>query len=201
MPFSVPPLPYDYNALEPYIDEPTMHLHYDKHHAAYVAKLNSALEGTPWAEKNIKDVLKSLDELPEDIRTAVRNNGGGHYNHSLFWAMMKPNGEGKPKGSLADAINTDFGSFEAFQKKFTDEAVGRFGSGWAWLVTKDGKLSVMSTPNQDNPIMDDPDCRVLLGLDVWEHAYYLRYMNKRPDYIAAWWKVVNWGYISERFGG
>ena len=200
MPFSVPELPYEYNALEPYIDEETMHLHHDKHHAAYVKNLNTALEGTDWAGRPVEEVLKSLNTLPGNKQMAVRNNGGGHYNHSLFWQMMAPGGSG-PAGALLDAINTDFGSFDAFKTEFSDAATKRFGSGWAWLDKKDGKLSIVSTGNQDNPIMDDPDCQPLLGIDVWEHAYYLKYQNRRPEYIEAWWNVVNWPFVEELFVG
>lgn len=200
MPFSVPELPYEYNALEPHIDEQTMHLHHDKHHAAYVKNLNDAVEGTEWAEKPIEELLTSLAQLPADKQTAVRNNGGGHYNHTLFWQMMKPGGGGRPTGAIMDAITNDFGSFEAFSEQFAQAATKRFGSGWAWLIKKEGKLSVISTPNQDNPIMDDPTCKPLLGLDVWEHAYYLKYQNRRPEYIENWWNVVNWDFVAELFG-
>jgi Fe-Mn family superoxide dismutase len=200
MSFSVPELPYEYNALEPVLDEETMHLHHDKHHAAYVNNLNTALEGTEWAEKPIEEVILSLNSIPEEKRMAVRNNGGGHLNHSWFWQMMRsPMANNRPSGTLADAIDSDFGSFEAFAEKFTEAATKRFGSGWAWLVKKDGKLSVTSTPNQDNPLMEDAHCVPLLGIDVWEHAYYLHYQNRRPDYIKAWWEVVNWDVVSERF--
>jgi Fe-Mn family superoxide dismutase len=200
MAFSVPELPYEYNALEPVIDEETMHLHHDKHHAAYVKNLNAAVEGTEWADKPIEEVVASLDQLPDDKKMAVRNNGGGHYNHTLFWQMMKPGDKTEPTGPLRDAINTDFGSYENFQQQFTEAATKRFGSGWAWLIKTDGKLSIASTPNQDNPIMDNPNSKPLLGLDVWEHAYYLNYQNRRPDYIAEWWKVVNWEFVAELFG-
>jgi Fe-Mn family superoxide dismutase len=203
MPFSVPELPYEYNALEPCIGEETMHLHHDKHHAAYVKNLNAAVEGTDWADTSIEELITSLDQLPADKQTAVRNNGGGHYNHSLFWQMMRgPQHEGVenlPTGPLADAINSDFGSLESFKQQFSDAAVKRFGSGWAWLIQTNGKLSIVSTPNQDNPRMDDPDVEPLLGLDVWEHAYYLNYQNRRPEYIEAWWKVVNWDYAADKF--
>jgi Superoxide dismutase len=199
MAHELPPLPYDYNALEPHIDEQTMRIHHDKHHAAYVNNLNAALEGHPdLAQKSIEELLQNLDSVPENIRTAVRNNGGGHYNHTLFWEIMKPGGAKEPSGELAAAINEAFGSFEAFKEAFSKAAATRFGSGWAWLVvTKDGKLAVTSTPNQDTPVMDgDPP---ILGLDVWEHAYYLKYQNRRPDYIAAWWNVVNWDEVAARY--
>lgn len=198
MSFTVPELPYEYTALEPHIDEKTMRLHHDKHHAAYVQKLNTALEDTEWLDKDIKEVLTSLESLPADKRTAVRNNGGGHYNHSLFWKMMAPGGT-ELTGALKEQIESDFGSVESFKEEFTTAATNQFGSGWAWLVAKDGKLGVTSTPNQDNPIMEDPKCTVLLGLDVWEHAYYLKYQNLRPDYIKAWWNVVNWDFVAECF--
>jgi len=199
MAHELPPLPYDYNALEPHIDEQTMRIHHDKHHAAYVNNLNAALEGHPeLAAKSIEELLQNLDSVPENIRTAVRNNGGGHYNHTLFWEIMKPGGAKEPSGELAAAINEAFGSFEAFKEAFSKAAATRFGSGWAWLVvTKDGKLAVTSTPNQDTPIMDGDT--PILGLDVWEHAYYLKYQNRRPDYIAAWWNVVNWDEVAARY--
>ena len=200
MPFSVPELPYEYNALVPFIDEETMHLHHDKHHAAYVKNLNTALAGTEWAEAPIEEVLKSLSLLPGDKQMAVRNNGGGHFNHTLFWQMMAPSGN-SPAGALLDAINTDFGSFDSFKAQFTDAATKRFGSGWAWLIKKEGKLSIVSTSNQDNPIMEDSDCQPILGIDVWEHAYYLKYQNRRPEYIEAWWNVVNWPFAEELFVG
>jgi Fe-Mn family superoxide dismutase len=199
MAFSVPELPYEYNALEPIIDEGTMHLHHDKHHAAYVKNLNAALESTEWADKSIEEVVTSLEQLPDDKKMAVRNNGGGHYNHSLFWQMMRPGDETKPNGPLMDAITTDFGSYENFQQQFTEAATKRFGSGWAWLVKNEGKLTIVSTPNQDNPIMDDPKSKPLLGIDVWEHAYYLNYQNRRPDYIANWLKIANWEFVAELF--
>ena len=197
MAFSVPELPYEYNALEPHIDEQTMRLHHDKHHAAYVQKLNTALEDTEWLEKDIEEVLTSLDQLPADKQKTVRNNGGGHYNHSLFWQMMAKDGSEIPE-SLKQKIESDFGSVDAFKEEFATAAANQFGSGWAWLVAKDGKLSVVSTPNQDNPIMDDPNCTALLGIDVWEHAYYLKYQNLRPDYVKAWWNVVNWEFVASR---
>jgi Fe-Mn family superoxide dismutase len=198
MAHQLPPLPYAYNALEPHIDELTMQIHHDRHHATYVNNLNAALEGHPeLQEKSLEELLKNLDSVPESIRTAVRNNGGGHANHTLFWEIMSPNGGGQPTGALADAINSTFGSFENFKEQFTKAAVGRFGSGWAWLVVDNGKLAITSTPNQDNPIMEGKT--PILGLDVWEHAYYLKYQNKRPDYIAAWWNVVNWAEVNKRF--
>lgn len=197
MSFTVPELPYAYNALEPHIDEATMRLHHDKHHAAYVQKLNTALEDTEWLDKDIVEVLTSLDKLPADKQIAVRNNGGGHYNHSLFWQMMAPKGTEMP-AELKEHIEKDFGSVDAFKEEFATAAANQFGSGWAWLVSKDDKLSVVSTPNQDNPIMDDPQCKVVLGIDVWEHAYYLKYQNLRPDYIKAFWNVVNWEFVADR---
>ena len=197
MAYEVPPLPYDYNALEPHIDEQTMKLHHDKHHQAYVDKANGALEGTEHADKPIEDVVQTLDALPEDKRGVVRNNGGGHLNHSLFWESMSPDGGGEPSGDLADAINDAFGSFDAFKEEFEQAGVGRFGSGWAWLVLDGGSLAVTSTPNQDNPLMEGKT--PLLGNDVWEHAYYLTYQNRRPDYLKAWWNVVDWGKVEERF--
>lgn len=197
MSFTVPELPYAYNALESTIDEATMRLHHDKHHAAYVQKLNTALEDTEWLDKDIEEVLTSLEKLPADKQKAVRNNGGGHYNHGLFWQMMAPGGKAMPS-ELEEHIKQDFGSVESFKEEFTTAATNQFGSGWAWLVSKDDKLTVTSTPNQDNPIMEDPNCKVVLGLDVWEHAYYLKYQNKRPDYISAFWDVVNWEFVADR---
>ncbi len=199
MAHQLPPLPYPYNALEPHIDEQTMRIHHDKHHDTYVTKLNQALEGHPELQsKSIEDLLRGIDSVPESIRTAVRNNGGGHANHSLFWEIMSPNGGGAPSGALADAINSAFGSFEKFKEEFTQAAANRFGSGWAWLVVdKDGKLAVTSTPNQDSPLMEGKT--PILGLDVWEHAYYLKYQNRRPEYIAAWWNVVNWDAVAKRY--
>jgi Fe-Mn family superoxide dismutase len=199
MAFAVPPLPYDYAALEPTIDEQSMRLHHDKHHQAYVDKANGALEGTEWAAKDVEEVLRNLDRLPEDKQTVVRNNAGGHYNHSLFWELMSPDGGGEPEGALADAIAEAFGDLDAFKQQFADAGVNRFGSGWAWLVRDGSSLRVTSTPNQDAPIMEGLE--PVLGLDVWEHAYYLKYQNKRPDYIAAWWNVVNWAEAGRRFGG
>ena len=197
MPYEVPPLPYDYDALEPHIDEQTMRLHHDKHHQAYVDNANKALAGTEWENRPVENVLANLEILPEDIKTAVRNNAGGHANHSLFWEIMSPDGGGEPSGSLGEAIATTFGSVDELKKDLIDTGVKRFGSGWSWLVYDGTALSVYSTANQDSPISnsDVP----LLGIDVWEHAYYLKYQNKRPDYIDAFWNVVNWDYVAERF--
>ena len=197
MAYSVPDLPYDYDALEPHIDEQTMRVHHDKHHQAYVDKANAALEGTEWADKPVEEVLASLDSIPEGKRAAVRNNAGGHYNHSLFWEWMSPDGGGEPEGELRSAIDSAFGSFEALQGQLKDAGVKRFGSGWAWLVHDGSGLAVVSTPNQDSPISDGKT--PLLGVDVWEHAYYLKYQNRRPDYIGAWWNVVNWAKVAEGF--
>ncbi len=201
MPYELPPLPYDYNALEPHIDEQTMRIHHDKHHAAYINNVNKALEGqTELASLSVEQLLASLDKVPENIRTVVNNNGGGHANHTLFWQLMSPQGGGEPTGALAQAINSTFGSFAAFKEQFSAAAIGRFGSGWAWLVVDSaGKLSIMSTPNQDSPISQG--LKPILGLDVWEHAYYLKYQNRRPDYIAAWWNVVNWSKVAELYAG
>lgn len=197
MPHQVPDLPYPFDALEPHIDAQTMEIHHDRHHAGYVKKLNDALEGhDALADKSVEDLLRNIQSVPESIRTAVRNNGGGHANHSLFWPSMSPDGGGQPQGDLASAIQSTFGSFDDFKSKFSDAAGGRFGSGWAWLVVADGKLEVTSTPNQDSPLMEGKT--PILGLDVWEHAYYLKYQNKRPDYISAWWNVVNWPVVAER---
>ena len=193
MAYKVPPLPYDYNALEPHIDEATMRLHHDKHHQAYVDKVNAALEGTEWADKPIEEVLQNLGKLG-DKETAVRNNGGGHYNHSLFWEWMGPDGGGEPDGDLASAIDSAFGSFSKFQEDLKNAGVNQFGSGWAWLIHDGSGLAVVSTPNQNNPISDGST--PLLGVDVWEHAYYLKYQNRRPDYIDAWWNVVNWPKVA-----
>lgn len=197
-PFTLPPLPYAYDALEPHIDAETMRIHHDKHHAAYVANANKALAGHPdLAKMTVWDLVAHLDEVPENIRTTLRNNAGGHANHTLFWEMMKPGGGGKPTGELAKAITETFGSFEEFQKKFTAAALTVFGSGWAWLsLTPDGELIIETTPNQDSPIMHGG--KPLLGLDVWEHAYYLRNQNRRGDYITAWWNVVNWDDVAKR---
>jgi superoxide dismutase, Fe-Mn family len=197
MPFEVPPLPYDYGALEPHIDEQTMRVHHDKHHQAYVDNANKALEGTDWADRPVEEVLRSLDSLPEDVRGAVRNNAGGHANHSFFWEIMSPAGGGEPDGELATAIGSAFGSLDALKEQVNDSGVKRFGSGWTWLVVDDGSLSVTSTPNQDTPLSEG--MTPILGIDVWEHAYYLKYQNRRPDYLAAWWNVVNWPEVARRF--
>lgn len=199
MAHTLPPLPYDKAALEPHIDAQTMEIHHGRHHNAYVTNLNNAIAGNAELEAlSIEDLNKNINSVPEGIRTAVRNNGGGHWNHTFFWNIMGPNAGGAPKGELAAAIDAAFGSFDAFKEAFAKAGVGRFGSGWAWLVKKDGKLAITSTPNQDNPLMDGSGTP-LLGIDVWEHAYYLKYQNKRPDYIAAWWNVVNWDAVAERF--
>ncbi|NCN40049.1 superoxide dismutase [bacterium] len=198
MPFELPKLPYEYTALEPHIDAQTMEIHYSKHHNAYVSKLNEALSGSEWTGKSIEELMGMMSKLP----ASIRNNGGGHYNHSLFWSVMSPKGGGKPSGDLAQAIDTAFGSFDAFKETFGTAAATRFGSGWAWLIVNgSGKLEVTSSPNQDNPLMDIADVKgtPVLGLDVWEHAYYLKYQNKRPDYVGAWWNVVNWDEVSKRF--
>jgi superoxide dismutase, Fe-Mn family len=197
MPYEVPPLPYDYAALEPHIDEATMKVHHDKHHQAYVDKANAALEGTEFADKSIEEVIENLSQLPDDKRGPVRNNGGGHLNHTLFWESMSPDGGGEPDGELADAINEAFGSFDDFKDKLKDAGVGQFGSGWAWLVYDGSGLAVVSTPNQDSPLTDGK--APLVGVDVWEHAYYLKYQNKRPDYIDAWWNTVDWSKVAERY--
>jgi Fe-Mn family superoxide dismutase len=197
MAYEVPPLPYDYAALEPTIDEQTMRLHHDKHHQAYVDKANGALEGTEWADKPIAEVIANLDALPDDKRGVVRNNGGGHLNHSLFWEAMSPDGGGEPSGALGDAINDAFGSFDAFKEQFEAAGVNQFGSGWAWLVLDGGALKVTSSANQDNPITGG--ATPLVGNDVWEHAYYLKYNNRRPEYLKAWWNVVNWDTVAERY--
>ncbi|HXH07954.1 MAG TPA: superoxide dismutase [Vicinamibacterales bacterium] len=198
MAHELPPLPYPYNALEPHIDELTMQIHHQKHHGTYVSNLNAALEKYPdLQKKSIDDLLRSINSVPEEIRTAVRNNGGGHANHTMFWQIMGPNAGGEPTGAIGDAIRAAFGSFAAFKDQFTKAALGRFGSGWAWLVESGGRLSIESTPNQDSPLMEGK--RVIMGLDVWEHAYYLKYQNRRADYIAAWWNVVNWPAIDKRF--
>jgi Fe-Mn family superoxide dismutase len=197
MAYSVPPLTYDFDALEPHIDAQTMEIHHDKHHGAYVTNLNAALEGTEWMDRPIESVLASLDVIPEDKRTAVRNNGGGHANHTFFWEIMGPNGGGEPSGALADAISGTFGSLDDLKNQVNDAGVKRFGSGWTWLVWDGTGLAVKSTPNQDSPVMDGDV--PLLGIDVWEHAYYLKYQNRRPDYLAAWWNVVNWDAVADRF--
>jgi Fe-Mn family superoxide dismutase len=197
MAYEVPPLPYDYNALEPTIDEQTMHLHHDKHHQAYVNAANGLLEGTEWADKPVEEVLKNLGSLPSDKQTGVRNQAGGHYNHSLFWEWMSPNGGGEPDGDLRSALDSAFGSFDEFKAQLKDAGVKRFGSGWAWLVHDGSGLAIVSTANQDNPISDGKT--PLLGVDVWEHAYYLTYQNRRPDYLDAWWNVVNWSKVAEGF--
>ncbi len=197
MAFEVPPLPYDYAALEPHIDEQTMRLHHDKHHQAYVDKANAALEGTEWADKGVEEVLQGLSSLPDDKQGPVRNNGGGHANHTLFWESMSPDGGGEPSGDLADAINEAFGSFDSFKEEFEANGVGQFGSGWTWLVLAGGSLKLTKTPNQDSPLLDGQT--PLLGNDVWEHAYYLKYQNKRPDYLKAWWSVVAWDKVAERY--
>lgn len=199
MAFEVPPLPYDYNALEPYIDTQTMQLHHDKHHAAYVNNLNNALQNqSQLASWTVEDLVRRINEVPESIRTAVRNNAGGHINHSMFWQIMKPNGGGEPTGELGSAIQQAFGSFDQFKAAFNDAGVKRFGSGWTWLVLDgSGKLQVISTANQDSPMMDG--MFPVMGNDVWEHAYYLKYQNRRPDYLAAWWNVVNWDEITHRY--
>jgi len=197
MAYSVPPLPYDFGALEPHIDAQTMEIHHDKHHAAYVTNLNAALEGTEWMDRPMEAVLANLEILPEDKRTAVRNNGGGHANHSFFWEIMSPNGGGEPSGALAEAIDGAFESVDELRKQVNDAGVKRFGSGWTWLVWDGTGLAVKSTPNQDSPLMDDDV--PLLGIDVWEHAYYLRYQNRRPDYLEAWWNVVDWDAVNARY--
>lgn len=199
MTFKLPKLNYPYNALEPYIDELTMETHHLKHHQTYVDNFNKALEGhEEYQNMEVEDILKSLDELPEEIRTAVRNNGGGHYNHTLFWEIMSPEGGGKPEGELAKKIDEDLGGFDKFKEAFKEAALGQFGSGWAWLVLdENNKLAIVSTPNQDNPISEGK--KPILGIDVWEHAYYLKYKNKRADYIDSWWNVVDWKKVSEQF--
>ena len=198
MAHELPPLPYDYNALEPYIDEETMHLHHDKHHQAYINNLNTALASYPdLQDKSAEELIRDLNSVPEAIRPAVRNNGGGHVNHTMFWEIMGPNGGGEPTGAIADAINESFGSFDALKQQFNDAGVKRFGSGWAWLVWDGSGLTVKSTPNQDSPLMEGQT--PLLGIDVWEHAYYLTYQNRRPEYLKAWWNVVNWPKVAERY--
>jgi superoxide dismutase, Fe-Mn family len=200
MAFSVPPLPYDYDALEPHIDAETMSIHHDKHHQAYVDNANKALDGSEWAESPVEEVLAALaaNEVPEDMRAAVRNNAGGHANHTLFWEIMGPDGGGEPSGGLAEAIDATFGGFDALRQTLTQNGVTRFGSGWSWLVWNGTGLQAYSTANQDSPLLDGHV--PLLGIDVWEHAYYLRYQNRRPDYLEAWWNVVNWDAVAARFG-
>jgi Fe-Mn family superoxide dismutase len=200
MAFTLPPLPYAYNALEPHIDEQTMRIHHDKHHGAYVNNLNAALEGhAELQQKSLEDLLRGIGSVPEAIRTAVRNNGGGHHNHTLFWELMQPGGASEPSGALADAINKTFGGLAQFKEQFAKACLGRFGSGWGWLIRDaSGKLGIESSANQDSPVMDGK--MPLLGCDVWEHAYYLKYQNRRPDYVTAWWNVVNWTEVGRRFG-
>ncbi|MBW8348121.1 superoxide dismutase SodA [Bacillus sp. IITD106] len=198
MAYELPQLPYGYDALEPHIDKETMNIHHTKHHNTYVTNLNNALEGhADLASKSVEDLIADLDSVPESIRTAVRNNGGGHANHSLFWKLLSPNGGGEPTGSVGEAINSKFGSFDKFKEQFQAAGAGRFGSGWAWLVLNNGELEIMSTPNQDSPIMEGKT--PLLGLDVWEHAYYLKYQNRRPEYMSAFWNVVNWDEVQKLY--
>jgi len=199
MAFTLPPLPYDFAALEPHIDARTMEIHHGKHHQTYVNNLNAAIEKAPeLAKKSLDDLMRNVSTLPEAVRTPIRNNGGGHWNHSMFWQIMAPKAGGEPGGKLGQAIKSTFGDFAKFREQFSAAGVGRFGSGWAWLINTGGKLSITSTPNQDNPLMEGQ--KAILGLDVWEHAYYLKYQNRRPDYIQAWWNVVNWSEIEKRFG-
>ncbi|KKI54453.1 MAG: superoxide dismutase [Staphylococcus equorum] len=195
MAFELPNLPYGFDALEPHIDQQTMEIHHDKHHNTYVTKLNAAVEGTDLESKSIEEIVANLDSVPENIQTAVRNNGGGHLNHSLFWELLTPNSE--EKGTVVDKIKEQWGSLDAFKEEFANQAAARFGSGWAWLVVNDGKLEIVTTPNQDNPLTEGKT--PILGLDVWEHAYYLKYQNKRPDYISAFWNVVNWEKVDELY--
>jgi superoxide dismutase, Fe-Mn family len=198
MAFTLPSLPYDFAALEPHIDAKTMEIHHGKHHQTYVNNLNAAIEKAPeLASKSLDDLMRNASTLPEAVRTAIRNNGGGHWNHSMFWQIMAPKAGGEPGGKLGAAIKSAFGDFAKFREQFSAAGVGRFGSGWAWLVNNGGKLSITSTPNQDNPLMEGQ--KALMGLDVWEHAYYLKYQNRRPDYISAWWNVVNWKEVEKRF--
>ena len=198
MAFTLPPLPYDFGALEPHIDAKTMEIHHGKHHQTYVNNLNAAVEKAPeLAAKSLDDLMRNVNKAPEAVRTAVRNNGGGHWNHSMFWQLMAPNAGGEPGGNIGSAIKNAFGDFAKFREQFGAAGVGRFGSGWAWLINSGGKLSITSTPNQDNPLMEGQ--KAILGLDVWEHAYYLKYQNRRPDYIQAWWNVVNWKEVEKRF--
>jgi len=197
MAYTLPPLPYASDTLEPHIDKQTMEIHHGKHHAAYVNNLNAALEKHPELQsKSVEDLIKGINSVPEDIRTAVRNNGGGHANHSMFWQIMAPNAGGQPTGAIADALKSSFGSFDGFKEQFAKAAAGRFGSGWAWVIDQGGKLAIESTPNQDSPLMDGK--KPVFGIDVWEHAYYLKYQNRRPDYVAAWWNVVNWAEVNKR---
>ncbi len=196
--FEVPPLPYAFDALEPHVDAKTMEIHHDKHHAAYVSKLNAALEGHEGLQKKkVEEILKDINSVPEGIRTAVRNNGGGHANHSLFWEIMGPGGGGQPTGTVAQAIQEVFGSFDSLKEKVNNAATNQFGSGWGWLVLADGKLDVVARPNQDSPLMEGKT--PILGVDVWEHAYYLKYQNRRPDYLTAWWNTVNWSAVEKRY--
>lgn len=198
MAYELPKLPYDYEALEPHIDKETMNIHHTKHHNTYVTNLNNALKGhEELASKSVEDLIANLDAVPESIRTAVRNNGGGHANHSLFWTLLSPNGGGEPTGSVKEAIDRKFGSFDKFKEEFQAAGAGRFGSGWAWLVVDNGELEITSTPNQDSPLMEGKT--PILGLDVWEHAYYLKYQNRRPDYMAAFWNVVNWDEVQKQY--
>jgi len=198
MAYELPKLPYDYKALEPHIDARTMEIHHTKHHQAYITKVNDAIKQTDLEKLSVEDLISNLNKVPEDKRMVVRNNGGGHANHSLFWQLMEPQGGGQPKGEIGEAIHKSFGGFDKFKEQFAAAGVGRFGSGWAWLIVqKGGKLEILSTPNQDNPLMEGK--KPILGLDVWEHAYYLLYQNRRPDYINAWWNVVNWDKVNELF--
>ena len=198
MAFTLPPLPYDFAALEPHIDAKTMEIHHGKHHQTYVNNLNAAIEKAPeLAKKSLDDLLKNVSSLPEAVRAPIRNNGGGHWNHSMFWQIMAPKAGGEPGGKLGQALKSTFGDFAKFREQFSAAGVGRFGSGWAWLINTGGKLSITSTPNQDNPLMEGK--KAIMGLDVWEHAYYLKYQNRRPDYIQAWWNVVNWTEVEKRF--
>ena len=198
MAFTLPPLPYDFAALEPHIDAKTMEIHHGKHHQTYVNNLNAAIEKAPeLANKSLDDLIRNVNKAPESVRTAIRNNGGGHWNHSMFWQIMAPKAGGEPGGNLGAAIKSAFGDFAKFREQFSAAGVGRFGSGWAWLINNGGKLSITSTPNQDNPLMDGQ--KAVMGIDVWEHAYYLKYQNRRPDYITAWWNVVNWKEVEKRF--
>lgn len=198
MAFTLPPLPYDFGALEPHIDAKTMEIHHGKHHQTYVNNLNAAIEKAPeLAKQSLDDLMRNVNSLPEAVRTPIRNNGGGHWNHSMFWQIMAPKAGGEPGGNLGAAIKTAFGDFAKFREQFSAAGVGRFGSGWAWLINTGGKLSITSTPNQDNPLMEGQ--KAVMGLDVWEHAYYLKYQNRRPDYIQAWWNVVNWKEVEKRY--